>query len=351
MRLKSKPIEHSMLRFILLTFLLLFFFQANSQTIQFKTFDKFCPNGPIITLDSFVNLNYGKWELISYNDSTWGSIEYFAARANMTDSTKITPSFPGKYFWRYTNHNSGNPLKDSVYMDIGYLPDLRSVRNPYPKCFGDGQFDLDSAYPIGANFNWSEKDSCTIWYTMQDARRDSMLDTDSASPYLYKMQHFFNPAKHGGGYIPSYNSTWEKYIDDLTIHVKHNTTGCYDSVDFSVLAEKNPLVQLRDIIERCQDAGSFRLNYEIVLAPNNPNGGIHNWEIDSAPAGLSQVDLDQILEDRNPSPFFVDYWFNPMHIGLPVTHLTNKKRIGCYKLKFCYESGITNCAVMFGMTI
>ncbi len=205
-----------------------------------------------------------------------------------------------------------------MFLRVNQLPDLSTVRDPAPKCFDDGQFDLQAAYPTGNNFNWSEKANSDVWFSMQDKRRDTMFRKGTATPSWYYTQRFYNTAMNQG-YVPDPN------IDRVYIHVRHNPTGCEDSVLFNVRINPNPEVVL-DNITRCQDAGSFRVNDAILVVPNNPNAGIYTWEIDSAPVGLTPLELNQILEDRDPSPFFVDYWFNPMIPSLPVDHALNQKR-------------------------
>lgn len=203
--------------------LFLFVYQSSSaQNIQFKPFGSICAYKDTLVLDSFVNLNKGKWELIDIDGNGPGSARYIAANANMVDSTKIKLGIAGSYYWRYSNPNNGNPLLDSTYMTINTVP--------------------------------------------------VVILTDET---------------------------------------------------------------------RCQDAGSFRVNQILLRAPQNPDAGVHTWSIDSAPAGLTQIDLNQILEDRNPSPFLQDYWFNPNTLN--INPQLPPRGAGCYKLKFCYTDGVTQC--------
>ena len=224
---------------------------------------------------------------------------------------------------------------DTMFLRVNQLPDLSTVRDPSPKCFDDGQFDLGAEYPIGANFKWSEKANSNVWYTMQDSRRDTMVRKGFATPNWFYTQRFFDADKNQG-YVPDPN------FDKVLIHVKHNPTGCEDSVVFNSRINPNPTVVLQDVT-RCQDGGSFRVNQFLLRAPQNPDAGIYTWEIDSAPTGLTQFELGQILEDKNPSPFFSDYVFNPMIPGTNTKDPPNPKRLGTYKLMFCYEDGATNC--------
>jgi len=297
-----------------------------AQTIQFTPFGSLCQRPDTLDLDNYVNLNNGRWELIDIDGNGPGTSEYAAVLARMVDSTGIQTTYTGKYYWRYHNDNGGNPLKDSTYMTLHVIPDLSTVRDPAPKCFDDGRFDLGADFPFGANFKWSGKTNSKIWYTMNDARRDSMVERDSVAPHWYNTQYFFDLTKNNQ-FIPNPG------IDKITIHVKQNTTGCEDSTTFNVRVNPNPVVILKSD-SLCRLDGAFRVNNKLLAAPANPDAGIYTWQIVSATAGVSSSDYPRILEDRNPSPFFSDYWFNPNAVS---------NSAGCYELKFCYQDGATNC--------
>lgn len=307
------------------------FSSMNAQTIQFTAFGKLCYSNNVINLDNYVNLKNGKWELIDIDGKKSGTSEYAAATSQMIDSTRIKGNYPGKYYWRYRNYNNGSPLADSVYMTINALPDLTAIRDPAPKCFDDGKFDLTAKFPVGCNLDSTTRANADVWFTMSNSQRDTMIKQGTVGPHWYYTERFFNnPLSSTPGY------------DHVVIHVQDKITGCNDSVLFKVKVNPNPVVGLRNITV-CQDAGSFRVNPVLVAAPNNPDAGIYTWEIDSAPAGLTAQDKKEILEDRNPSPWFKEYWFNPFDFTFPVSNPANANRVGCYKLKFCYTDGATNC--------
>ena len=257
--------------------------------------------------------------------------------AGTTQNLEVSPTDSTNYrlYLRITEGGVTCEDDDTMYLRVNQLPDLSTVRDPSPKCFDDGQFDLGADFPTGANFRWSEKANSTVWYSMEDSRRDTMVRKGTATPNWYYTQRFFNPDMNQG-YVPDPN------IDRVKIHVRHNATGCEDSTTFNARINPNPTV-ITENITRCQDAGSFKVNDFVLIVPQNPDAGIYTWEIDSAPSTLTTPELGQILQDKNPSPFFADYEFNPMNPFFAVDHPENVKRLGTYKLKFCYTDGLTNC--------
>jgi len=123
--------------------------------INFKPFDKFCYSDDTIFLDSYANLQYGRWELIRFNISTNGSPTYNRIVAKMIDSTAINVNYePGEYYWRYVNVRNGCPAKDSVQMIVNKEPIL-GVNTLDTICLKNGSIDLMKSLvqPSKADFN------------------------------------------------------------------------------------------------------------------------------------------------------------------------------------------------------
>lgn len=221
-------------------------------------------------------------------------------------------------------------------------PDLISVNNPTPKCASDGKFDLLAMSPIGIGLNQSEVDSNSVWFTMVDSKRDTMVKKGITPPHYYYSDRFYNTNMNA--YIPPSG------IDQVTIHARHNRTGCEDSTIFDVKVNKNPDVSLKNSMI-CQSAGSIKANTNIVV-PNNSvlNSGIYTWLIDSAPNAVTTFEIGQILVNEGTA-INPDYVFYPMNNAFAANEPENIRRVGKYKLKFCYVDGISGCASCDNMYI
>ena len=257
------------------------------------------------------------------------------ALAGVTQNLDVSPTDSTLYrlYLQITQGGVTCEDDDTMFLRVNQLPDLSTVRDPRPKCFDDGQFDLGADFPTGANFQWSEKGNSTVWYTADNPNRDTMVRNGTATPNWYYTQRFFTASMNNGD-VP------DPPIDQVSVHVRHNETGCEDSSSFNVRINPNPTVITQDIT-RCQDAGSFQLNNIVLQFPVRPASG-YTWEIDSAPNGLDAATLSQILEDRG-SFFFPEYWFNPMIESLPIDNALNVARLGKYKLKFTFENAVSGC--------
>ena len=322
---------------LIIAFILLLSLSLPAQTIQFDDYTHRCQSSDTFSLDSYVNLKNGKWELLTFNSKGPGTSEYNNANVKLVDSANLIGDVQGAYYFKYSNRDSYNNLiEDSVNFTIGLNPNLSSIRDPIPKCFDNGKFNLNAPYPIGCNVPQSIFYSHKITYRMLDRRRKNMIDeNNSVNPHWYFTDSFYNSSLNQG-YVPDPN------VDPVEITIKEQATGCTDKVTFNVRINPTPLVITEDIT-RCQDAGSFRLNDYMLISPPSPDAGTYTWEIDSAPKSLNPSEYGQVLEDRGLAPSFSDYWFNPMNPFFPIDHPEAVKRLGCYKLKFCFTDKLANC--------
>lgn len=215
------------------------------------------------------------------------------------------------------------------------LPDLSTVRNPTPKCLEAGQFDLFLDFPIGANVSKNTKDSNFITFAAVDSRRSNMVKTGLGTPYWYYAQRFYDSSQNQN-FIPN------PPVDSVRVYATNFWNGCTDSAQFEVRVNQNPVIQLIDK-SLCQNVGGIKPSDYLLLTPSDLSNGEYTWSIDSAPAGLSSTDINQILKDTDPSPFVKNYVFYPFIPGSSPTAPFNANRIGTYKLKFCFTENIGNC--------
>jgi len=233
----------------------------------------------------------------------------------------------------------------SLEFNVNHIagPDFISVKNPQTKCTNDGKFDLLASFPIGIDINPSEIDSNAIWFTMIDRKRDTMLKSGIGAPYYYYADRFYN-ANMNGGIIPPNG------VDKVTIHARHHRTGCEDSTIFDVKVNKNPQITLTNSTT-CQSIGSIKMNtYIIAPGLTQLNNGSYTWKIDSAPNAVTTFDMSQILVNdgsvTNP-----DYVFYPLNSAFATNDPENTKRVGKYKMKFCFQDGTTACSSCDSMYI
>ncbi len=224
---------------------------------------------------------------------------------------------------------------ETISITAKELPNLNSIKNPEPRCFDEGRFDLYENYPTGIDLNQITKDSSAIWFNTVDKRRSVMVKQGLGAPYWYQTERFYN-ASLNNGYIPDPN------VDTVRVYAQDLNNGCIDSAPFWVRIYANPVIDLNNL-NLCQATGSFRPNELLITSPSNPEVGTHSWLIDSAPAGLNSFDLSQILVDEDPHPIKTDYHFYPFMKGSHPSNPTNQTRLGMYKLKFCYADSATHC--------
>ena len=252
-----------------------------------------------------------------------------------TDSTRY------RLFLTITQGGVSCIANDTMFLRVNQLPNT-AVNNPAPKCFDVGQFNLLAAGPVGTGYTWDQSANSDIWFTMQDNRRDTMIRKGTAVPAWYYTQRFYSNAQNNN-FIPGNG------VDPIFIHVRHRPTGCKDSSLFNVTINPNPVVILRDRT-LCQNAGSIKANSN-VAAPNSLSGGFYDWVVLSGPITLLPGELNDVLIDEG-SGFSPDYVFYPMNkFDNDPNSAQNQRRLGNYRLKFCFRTGGTGCQTCDTITV
>ena len=217
------------------------------------------------------------------------------------------------------------------------LPNLSTVINPGRKCTESGRFDLYEDAPIGVNVAQNTKDSCDISFVMVNPKRSGMVKTGIGAPYWFNAQDFYDSAKNQN-YIPASGQ------DSIYLIALNTLTNCIDSALVIVTIDPEPTIETKNI-ERCQNLGSFSPNNLLLITPTASQlvDANYSWSIDSAPGGLSAMDLSNILRDEDQSSTRQDYKFYPFIPGSDPDAIFNENRIGKYKLRFCFTDPVTNC--------
>jgi gliding motility-associated-like protein len=102
------------------------------------------------------------------------------------------------------------------------------------------------------------------------------------------------------------------YIDDArdnrAFHAVYTyqepTTLCFNSDSIEIVVNKLPNLILQEA-DKCQDAGSIRLDDEVVISPSNTSLGSPSWTC----LECNGNDFNNMLENRGPD-FAPDFWLN-----------------------------------------
>jgi len=269
---------------------------------------------------------------------------YVSGNATQISSDSILNFNVTKTETLFLSATDANNQNYSLEFKVNHIagPDFFSVKNPAPKCANDGKFDLLAGAPLGIGLNSSEVDSNAIWFTMVDIKRDTMVKKGIVSPHYYYSDRFYNTNMNG--FIPPNG------VDKVTIHARHHRTGCEDSTIFDVKIFKNPVITLKNRMI-CQSGGSVKVNASLI-SPDMAqlNSGTYTWKIDSAPNAITTFDIGQILvnEGNTANP---DYVFYSLNSAFEANQPENTKRVGKYKLKFCFLDSATACSSCDSMYI